>query len=281
MCDIREDEASRRAYWRDRMEAAARFMEAITDFPVRECREPLLPLRDAVARAGVEVAFSTTRCAGSFDRLFYLREGLLPPFLSAAREMNGRGWVLKVEDGYRTCSMQRALGMTEETFDAVLARTMWELGGKTPTPEIMLRRLTAVIATTPKIGTHMSGSALDISVIDRAAQEPVGRGAPYLEMSELTPMDSPFVPADARRNREEITALMSRHGFAAYPYEFWHYSSGDAYEAYLTGAAGPARYGPVEVDPETGDVMPVEDPAALLTDVEEIDARIAKALGKW
>jgi len=176
--------------------------------------------------------------------------------------------------------MQKALGLMEGTFDAVLARTIWELDGELPTPEHVLGRLRAVIATTPKIGTHMSGSAIDVSVADRETRGPVDRGAPYLEMSELTPMESPFVSEEAQKNRREITAVLARHGFAAYPYEFWHYSSGDAYEASLSGRRGPARYGAVDFDPETGDMFPVEDPTALLTDMGELEARIAKALGK-
>ena len=290
----RMDVAARRDYWIEQMEAAGRFMDVMTDFPVDECAEALVPLRDAVACGGVEVTFSPTQCGGCFDRLFYLREGLLPAFLSAAQEMNERGWVLRVEDAYRTRAMQKALGLMDGTFDAVLALTMWELDGETPTPELMLRRLTAVVATTPKIGTHMSGSAIDISVsttctarrvcdggrADQEAREPLDRGAPYLEMSERTPMGSPFVSQEAQRNRREITSLLARHGFAAYPYEFWHYSSGDAYEAYVSGGSGPARYGPVDLDCDTGEVVPIEEATALLTDIEEIEARIDECLAR-
>ena len=46
-------------------------------------------------------------------------------------------------------------------------------------------------------------------------------------------MGSPFVSDRAAGNRQEITALMARHGFRPYPYEFWHYNQGDVYDAYL------------------------------------------------
>ena len=119
----------------------------------------------------------------------------------------------------------------------------------------MFRRCSALVASVPKFGTHMSGSAIDISVmhLDDPSRE-VDRGAPYLEMSALTPMGSPFVSDAARRNRREITALMRRHGFVDYPWEFWHYSSGDAYEQVLLQdrPAGDLRRGAMGPGDEPG-----------------------------
>ena len=60
-------------------------------------------------------------------------------FLNAARKMNDRGWFIHLEDAYRSAPMQTA--------------------------ELMLRRLSAFIAIGPKLGTHMSGSAIDISLM--------------------------------------------------------------------------------------------------------------------
>ena len=40
-------------------------------------------------------------------RRFYLRDGLIAQCVAAAAEMNRRGWVLKVEDAYRTPQMQQ------------------------------------------------------------------------------------------------------------------------------------------------------------------------------
>lgn len=118
--------------------------------------------------------------------------------------MNELGWVLRVEDGYRTREIQKYLGLTPKVFDAVLQRVMWELGGKVPSPEFMFRRCSALVATVPKFATHMSGSAIDISVMSRhdPALE-VDRGGPYIELSELTPMNSPFVSALGLRHRKK------------------------------------------------------------------------------
>jgi D-alanyl-D-alanine dipeptidase len=274
------DDTRRRAYWTQQFDDAYRFMfDNILPYPVHECAEGLVSLRDATIGTGVEVLFSGRPYVQQLGRLFYLREGQISGFLACAREMNQRGWILRVEDGYRTRNIQKYLGRTPQVFDAVLRSVMWELGGKVPSAEFMFRRCSAMVATVPKFATHMSGSAIDISVVWRDDPEcEVDRGAPYVEMSALTPMGSPFVSDSARQNRQAITALMQRHGFVAYPWEFWHYSSGDAYEQFLLRTGRPAIYGAVDWDPASGRVIPLERPTEPLNSHEEVRAEIEAAL---
>ena len=277
---MQSDEVARRAYWTQQLEAAYAFMfESILPYPVVECGEPFVSLREAAAQADVVVAFSSLKHVNNLDRLFYLREGQISNFLGAAKKMNELGWVLRVEDGYRTREIQKYLGLTPKVFDAVLQRVMWELEGKVPSPEFMFRRCSALVATVPKFATHMSGSAIDISVMNRndPALE-VDRGGPYIELSELTPMDSPFVSGVGQRHRNQITALMRDCGFVEYPWEFWHYSSGDAYDQFLRKTGKPAIYGAVDWDPVTNVVTPMADATAPLNSEEEIRTEIEAAL---
>jgi len=277
-----DTDVTRRSYWTEQFEAAYRFMfEAILPYPVVECGESLVSLREAAEVAHVTVQFSERSHVNDLPRLYYLRDGQIPGFIGAAAEMNDRGWILRVEDGYRTPEMQKYLGRTPQVFDAVLGSVMWELGGELPTPEFMFRRCSALVASVPKFGTHMSGSAIDISVmyLDDPQRE-VERGAPYLEMSALTPMGSPFVCDIARRNRRDISALMRRHGFVDYPYEFWHYSSGDAYEQVLLDTGRPAIYGAVQWDATTNQVTALPQPERPLNSFDEIRAEIDAALAR-
>ena len=269
-----------RAYWTQQFEAAWRFMfEHILPYPVQECGEPLVSLPDAAASAGVEVAFAAAPHVRGLPRLFYLRRGQIAGFVGAARDMNALGWVMRVEDGFRSREIQKWLGRTPAVFDAILERVMWELGGEVPSAEFMFRRCSALVATVPKFGTHMSGSAIDISVLSRGAPAcEVDRGGPYIEMSARTPMDSPYVTAAARDNRRQISALMARHGFVAYPWEFWHYSSGDAYDQFLRGTGKPAIYGPVDWDAQTGTLTPIRDATEPLNTALEIRDEIDAAL---
>jgi D-alanyl-D-alanine dipeptidase len=275
----RGDEAARRRFWTEQMEAAYLFMLSVQAHPVEECGEPLAPLRDAADSAGVRVSFAAEPHVLGLPRLFFLREGLIAGFLEATREMNRRGWLMKVEDAFRTRLMQKHNALRPEVFPAVLRKAAWELGGAAPGVDLMRRRLAAVIAMSPRVGTHMCGSAIDISVLSLEDGREVDRGARYLEISELTPMESPFPGPEARANRREITALMARHGFVTYPFEFWHYNAGDAYQEHLAGSSRPGRYGPVDLDTATGRVTPIEDAARPLNSPEEIEERIRQVLG--
>lgn len=274
------DEEARRSYWSETMDVAYGFMRHMLEYPVKECGEALVSLVETVAAEGVDVVFSQSRIANQVARQFYLRSGLIPDFLGVARAMKQRGWMLKVEDGFRSRDMQRHIALDENVLDAVLKKVAWEKRGNIPAPEFFFERLTCLIATCPKIGTHMSGSAIDISVLRAEDGSEVGRGAAYLELSELTPMKSPFISAEATRNRYEISDIMRRHGFIAYPYEFWHYSAGDAYAEYLIGSGNPARYGAIECDLSSGRTTPILNARESLHSMEDIRKHIDLALAR-
>ncbi|MCC7361534.1 MAG: hypothetical protein IT317_18760 [Anaerolineales bacterium] len=277
---MRDGAEHRRAFWAEQMDLAAAFMDRVSAHPVVECGEPLRPLQPAAAAAGLQVEFSQRAHVGGRPRLFWLRAGLIAAFLGAAREFNARGWVMRVEDGLRTPAMQRELALQPYTFDRILERARWELNGSPLSVEFLTRRVGALIAASAKIGTHLAGSALDLSVLDRATGRELDRGAPYLEMSELTPLVTPFISAAAQANRAAITAVMERHGFMAYPWEFWHYNQGDVHVAVLHGRPQPGRYGPVEVDLETGAVRPIANPATPLNSPADMQAALAAALAR-
>jgi D-alanyl-D-alanine dipeptidase len=269
-------ENAARAFWTSEMEAAFAFMERMRRYPLKECGESLAPIAEAVS--GVQVAYSERPFNERYARVYALRRGLGPSLRRVAEEMNGRGWILKIEDGYRSPDMQRSLTHSEPIFDSILRGVMWELEGKVPTPDLMLRRTTALIATRPRIGTHISGSAIDISVLDRESGEEIPRGGPYIEISERTPMESPFITETERANRKAITAIFRRHGWLAYPHEFWHYSSGDSYGEFLSHSGRPGRYGPVVF--EGGTIRPIPDPESdlLLEPIEFYQKQVAAAL---
>jgi D-alanyl-D-alanine dipeptidase len=249
----RDNEEARRDYWTKQMESAYGFMDKMFEYPVEECGESLVSLPESARAERVAVQFSQTKLAGKHERLFYLRRGLVEDLIAASREINDRGWTLRVEDGFRSRAMQKDLSLQESVFDNILQRVIWEAKDKMPEPKLMFRRLTVLIATCPKIGTHLS---------------------------ELTPMASPFASVDAIRNRTEISEIMQRHGFIAYPYEFWHYSKGDAYAEYLTDSGNPARYGAVDFDIASGNITPIPNPKDPLHSMVDIEKHLELSLNR-
>lgn len=260
------------------MESAFEFMESMRKYPVEECGEPMASLVEA--SNDLEVHFSTTLLNDQFPRVFYCRQGLIASFRKIAREMNDRGWMMKVEDGYRSPEMQRAQSHSFRNFDFILKKVMWELNGKVPEPELMLRRVGAMIAIRCRVGTHVSGSAIDVTILDRSTGAEIDRGGSYIEFSERTPMESPFITLEALENRLTVQSMFHRNGWRAYPWEFWHFSSGDCYAEFLSGSGNASRYGAVRFAARA--ITPMSSAASdkLLEPVEFYEKQIALALAR-
>lgn len=272
------DEAARRAYWAEQMEQGYEVVQQILKHPVEECGEGFASLPDAAKSAGIEMLFSESKIAGDLERIFFMRESLVEVVMGIGKTMNDRGWILKIEDAFRSLEMQGQLVRKPELFDAILQKCIWELGGHIPPVELVFRRAIVLIANIPKIGTHMSGSAIDVSVFRREDGSEVWRGNHYLEMSERTPMRSPFVEPEALKNRLEITSILESAGLVHFPFEFWHFNKDDALGHYLTRNPAPARFGPINWDPKTNRVTAVEDPLTPLNPLPVIGQEIEAAL---
>jgi len=273
---IHSDEA-RRGYWTEQMELGYDLVQQVLQFEVDECGEAFASIVDEAAEAHVEMLFSESKIAGGLDRVFYIRQGLVDDLIAIGRAMNERGWILKIEDGFRSMEMQSELVRKPDIFDAILKKCIWEHDGELPSAEIVFRRAIILIANIPKAGTHMSGSAVDVSVYRRDDGGEVWRGNTYLEMSERTPMRSPFIEASDLDNRLKITDMMEARGFVHFPFEFWHYNQGDAMGHILSGLPAPARYGPVHWDPQTNAVTPYDDALSPLNPVDIIQREIVAA----
>lgn len=276
----RPDEDARRSFWTEHMERSHHLLQAMTEYPTTESGEGFASIPDAAEAAGIEMLFSTSKIAGDLDRIFFIRASLIPDLLAIAGDMRRRGWLLKIEDGYRTQQMQTELGQKPVVFDMIVGSCRWELGGETPPLDLIRRRSTCLVANYPNRGTHTMGAAVDISVFELDTGAEVSRGKSYLEMSEYTPMDSPFVSDKEQQNRREITALMELHGFLHYPGEFWHYNKGDALYHYMAKTGQPAPYGPVHWDPASNQVTAYADVSSPLTPPAEMSAHLDAAIAR-
>ena len=278
--ETRHDEDARREFWIFHMERSARLLRAMEDGPTQECGEGLGSIPDAAEEAGVEMWFSDSKIAGDLDRIFFIRRGLITDLMDIGRDMNERGWILKIEDGFRTLEMQTQLGRKPAVFDMIVRSCRWECGGQPPSLDLIRRRSTCLVANFPNHGTHTMAAAVDVSVFRRDDGCEVWRGMPYLEMSEYTPMDSPFVSTEEQANRADITAMMERHGFLHYPGEFWHYNKGDALYHLMTKSGQVSGYGPVHWDPSSGEVTPYDDVRSPLTPPETMANLLDAALAR-
>lgn len=83
---------------------------------------------------------------------------------------------------------------------------------------------------------HLSGGAIDLTLFDRATNEPLNMGtifddcsnrahANYFKtLTELSAED-----AEIKKNRDMLSFAMKNAGFTTYEYEWWHFDIGDLF----------------------------------------------------
>jgi len=207
--------------------------------PVAECGEPLvdvrreggLPCGPPPERPETEPDYGWVRRT-VYDKL---------PRVQAALPAGLR---LRLYEGLRSLPIQRWL------FDEEKARVRAAHPGLTD--EQVHERATVLVSPpvhwdgTPNIPPHSTGGAVDIEIVD--AQ---GRVIDFgMEVKDWIRVPAEFcetrhgqLTPEARANRLLLCTAMEREGFANYAREWWHYSFGDRYWAWLRGAPR-AIYGP-------------------------------------
>jgi zinc D-Ala-D-Ala dipeptidase len=211
------------------------------DIPIVECGEPLVDVRreggllygPPPERPETEPDYGWVR-RSVYEKLLRV-QAALPP-----------GLRLRLYEGLRSLAIQRLL------FDEEKMRVAETHPGLSPRQ--VHERATMLVSPpvhwdgTPNIPPHSTGAAVDLEIVD--AQ---GRVIDFgMEVKDWVDVASEFcetrhahLSPEARANRLLLCEAMEREGFANYVREWWHYSYGDRYWAFLRGEPR-AIYAPVE-----------------------------------
>lgn len=98
-----------------------------------------------------------------------------------------------------------------------------------------------------EVAPHVAGAAVDLTLVGSTGNQlPMGTrvDATPEESDNAIAFDADNISVEARANRGLLAEVLIGAGLANYPTEWWHWSYGDRYWAYLTGAPR-ACYGPV------------------------------------
>lgn len=128
----------------------------------------------------------------------YLRYGTVKKLAAVQEELKEQGLRLKIWDGFRPVSAQRAL------WDAC------------PDP---------LYVSHPETGnrTHCRGNTVDLTLTDAAGRElemPTG----FDDFSKHADRDYSDCTEKAAENAKLLESVMEKHGFTGYDKEWWHYS---------------------------------------------------------
>jgi D-alanyl-D-alanine dipeptidase len=174
-----------------------------------------------------------------------VRAGLASRLQAADRALP-RGHRLFVAEGFRSAADQLAI---IGTYTHALRLEHPRLDGDE------IRRLSSRFVAPIEVAPHVAGAAVDLTIVGSDGRQ-LDMGTPI----DATPEDSAgacFFDADgigpeAKDNRRLLARVLAEAGLVNYPTEWWHWSYGDRYWAYVNGAEH-AVYGPVVPDGQPTD----------------------------
>jgi D-alanyl-D-alanine dipeptidase len=138
----------------------------------------------------------------------------------------------------------RSFGIQQLIYSGYRARLAADLPGLHPAE---LDRLASRFVAPPASAPHVAGAAVDLTLVDDDGRElDLGTAidATPEESGGACYFDAPGIDADARRLRTVLANTLGQAGLVNYPTEWWHWSFGDRYWAYVTGSPI-AIHGPV------------------------------------
>jgi len=156
---------------------------------------------------GIVIELPYTTKANFFKTAFYpqnaramLRPATAAKLAKVQAELKTLGLGLKVWDAYRPLSVQRA---------------MWKT-----LPDARY------VADPAKGGRHNRGAAVDVTLVDATGKE-LPMPTAHDDFSEKAGAHFKLVPPAIFKNRETLQRVMTKHGFAIYDSEWWHFDDVD------------------------------------------------------
>jgi D-alanyl-D-alanine dipeptidase len=131
----------------------------------------------------------------------YLHRSVAEALVQVQQELAAQGLGLKIFDAYRPLSVQQR---------------MWDL----------IHDDRYVSNPALNAGRHTRGTAVDITLVDKEGKE-LPMPTPFDDFTERAHRDAAGIPEEAARNSKLLEAVMQKHGFLPYPFEWWHFDFHD------------------------------------------------------
>lgn len=202
----------------------------VNNIPIDESNEPLIDLKEQN-----ELAYGPPP-----DRLIThddytkIRKTVYEKLCQAQQELPD-GWKFRVYEGLRSLNAQKTL------FDSLYN----SLQSKTPSlsEEELFQKTSLLVAPvnffdgTRNTPPHSTGGAVDLEIINKNGHI-VDFGMEIQDWHKVAPeicqTFSQNISAEATKNRKTLLDIMYKQDFVNYPQEWWHFSYGDRFWAYLT-----------------------------------------------
>lgn len=189
--------------------------------PIEESNEPFVDLRDYPVLATID----HPRAKSPAGTRLHCRRGVAERLVAADRSLPERVRLLVLE-------CHRPLDLQRRYWEANLASLVKKHPGWSE--EQLVRENARFVAPPWSVPPHSTGGAVDLVLVDEDGCE-LYMGSALNEEGPLMRTDADGISQEAKANRLTLLEAMRSAGFVNYPHEWWHYSYGDRYWAYVTG----------------------------------------------
>jgi len=192
---------------------------------IQECGEELLDIKKRCKNVRVATGKECPQihsAASSFARKTVTEK------LCKAQSCLPDGIKFKILEGYRPVSIQKKI-FKERMAYLKKQNPKWN-------EERLFRETAVFVAPWENTPPHSTGGAIDLTLVAKKGKELV-MGTNFKDVYGDVYDDSCFTDAEvskeAKSNRKILIDALTRAGFVNYPAEWWHWSYGDRYWAFL------------------------------------------------
>lgn len=197
--------------------------ERITKINCIDNKEKILSLRQI--HKNILIDESKSQISSKSDLFCYAREMIIEKLIDATGYLP-EGYQFLIKEAYRPLSQQK------KSFEKVFNDYKIQYPQKN---EIEIYKMTCEYVAPVKVAGHPTGGAIDISLLKDGIEVDMGTEFNDMPISpeNRTYLYSEYISDADKANRKILIDCMEKIGFANYPTEWWHWSYGDCYWAFL------------------------------------------------
>lgn len=197
--------------------------ERITKINCIDNKEKILSLRQI--HKNILIDESKSQISSKSDLFCYAREMIIEKLIDATGYLP-EGYQFLIKEAYRPLSQQK------KSFEKVFNNYKIQYPQKN---EIEIYKMTCEYVAPVKVAGHPTGGAIDISLLKDGIEVDMGTEFNDMPISpeNRTYLYSEYISDADKANRKILIDCMEKIGFANYPTEWWHWSYGDCYWAFL------------------------------------------------
>lgn len=144
--------------------------------------------------------------------------------LTVAQKLLPKGIVFKIKEGFRPMAVQKKVFNEHMTY----LRKKWP--GKSKT--FLKAKAVEYVAPLDIVPPHTTGGAVDLTLMTINGKE-LDMGQRINDSGSAGLTNAKNISAKAKKNHKILIKAMTKVGFVNYPFEWWHWSYGDRYWAFI------------------------------------------------